>query len=68
MDEEDISQLIQKEYYEGIENSDVKIGIIGEIGISKDFTDEREKSLLEPPEQLPRQVFPYQFICLAGKD
>ncbi len=46
MDEEDISQLIQKEYYEGIENSDVKIGIIGEIGISKDFTDEERKVLV----------------------
>ena len=46
MNEEDISQLIQKEYFEGIDDSDVKIGIVGEIGISKDFTDEERKVLV----------------------
>jgi phosphotriesterase-related protein len=45
MNEEDISQWIQQEYYEGIDGSGVKIGIVGEIGISKDFTVEERKVL-----------------------
>ena len=45
MNEEDISQLIQEEYYEGIDGSNVKIGIVGEIGVSKDFTSEERKVL-----------------------
>jgi len=46
MNEEDISQLIQKEYFEGVDDSDVKIGIVGEIGVSKDFTNEERKVLV----------------------
>ena len=42
MNEDDISQLIQEEYFEGIDVSNVKIGIVGEIGVSKDFTSEKE--------------------------
>ena len=40
-----ISELIQQEYYDGVDKTNIKIGIIGEIGISKDFTKEEEKVL-----------------------
>ncbi len=41
----DISDLIQKESIEGVDNTNIRIGIVGEIGISKDFTKEEEKVL-----------------------
>ena len=37
----DISELIEKEFLIGVDNTGIKIGIIGEIGISKDFTERR---------------------------
>ena len=40
-----ISDLIQKEFQEGVDDTEIKIGIISEIGISKDFTKEEEKVL-----------------------
>ena len=41
----DISELIVNEFVNGVDDTGVKIGIIGEIGISKDFTSEEEKVL-----------------------
>ena len=41
----DVAELIEKEYIEGIDETGIKIGIIGEIGISKDFTNEESKVL-----------------------
>jgi len=40
-----ISELIEKEFLIGVDGSEIKIGIIGEIGISKDFTAQEEKVL-----------------------
>ncbi len=42
---EDIASEIVREAVEGVEGTDVKIGLIGEIGVSSDFTTEEEKSL-----------------------
>ena len=33
------------EFDNGVDNSGIKIGLVGEIGISKDFTKEEEKVL-----------------------
>jgi phosphotriesterase-related protein len=41
----DIANEIVREAVEGVDGTDVKIGLIGEIGVSSDFTDEEEKSL-----------------------
>lgn len=41
----DISELIEKEFLIGVDNTGIKIGIIGEIGISKDFTEQEERVL-----------------------
>jgi phosphotriesterase-related protein len=41
----DIADEIVREALEGVEGSDAKIGLIGEIGVSSDFTPEEEKSL-----------------------
>lgn len=41
----DIANEIVREAVEGVDGTDVKIGLIGEIGVSADFTAEEEKSL-----------------------
>ncbi len=41
----DIANEIVREALEGVDGSDAKIGLIGEIGVSSDFTAEEEKSL-----------------------
>ncbi|MGN8022566.1 phosphotriesterase family protein [Phyllobacterium sp. 22229] len=41
----DIANEIVRESVEGVDGTDVKIGLIGEIGVSSDFTAEEEKSL-----------------------
>ena len=41
----DISELIEKEFLIGADDTGIKIGIIGEIGISKDFTQQEERVL-----------------------
>ena len=45
MAKHDIADEIEREATDGLADSDVRIGIIGEIGISKDFTAAEEKSL-----------------------
>lgn len=45
MDAADIAQEIMRDATEGVDASGVRIGIIGEIGISADFTPAEEKSL-----------------------
>ena len=45
MTRHDIADEIEREASDGIADSGVRIGIIGEIGISKDFTPAEEKSL-----------------------
>ncbi len=45
MSKQDIAEEIAREATEGVGNTDARIGIIGEIGISKDFTPAEEKSL-----------------------
>lgn len=40
-----VADEIVKEALEGVEGSDAKIGLIGEIGVSGDFTSSEEKSL-----------------------
>ncbi|WP_182550857.1 phosphotriesterase family protein [Phyllobacterium myrsinacearum] len=42
---DDIANEIVREAVEGVDGTDVKIGLIGEIGVSSDFTAEEEKSL-----------------------
>jgi len=42
---DDIADEIVREAREGVDGTDVKIGLIGEIGVSSDFTKEEEKSL-----------------------
>jgi phosphotriesterase-related protein len=42
---EQIADEIVREATQGVDGSDVKIGLIGEIGVSSDFTAEEEKSL-----------------------
>lgn len=41
----DIADGIVREALDGVDGSDAKIGLIGEIGVSSDFTTEEEKSL-----------------------
>lgn len=41
----DIANEIVREAVKGVDGTDVKIGLIGEIGVSSDFTAEEEKSL-----------------------
>lgn len=41
----DIANEIVREAVEGVDGTNVKIGLIGEIGVSSDFTAEEEKSL-----------------------
>jgi len=45
MSEDDIADEIVREAREGADGTDVKIGLIGEIGVSSDFTKDEEKSL-----------------------
>jgi phosphotriesterase-related protein len=45
MSVDDIADGIVREAREGVDGTDVKIGLIGEIGVSTDFTAEEEKSL-----------------------
>src|SRR3712207_6032288 len=45
MTAEQIADEIVREATQGAEGSDVKIGLIGEIGVSSDFTSQEEKSL-----------------------
>ena len=45
MTRHDIADEIEREATDGLGDSGVRIGIIGEIGISKDFTPAEEKSL-----------------------
>jgi phosphotriesterase-related protein len=45
MTAEQIADEIVREATQGADGSDVKIGLIGEIGVSSDFTPEEEKSL-----------------------
>ncbi|WP_414474716.1 phosphotriesterase [Microvirga sp. M2] len=45
MTAEEIADEIVREATRGVDGSDVKIGLIGEIGVSSDFTEEEEKSL-----------------------
>ena len=40
-----VSDEIVREAHEGVDDTGVKIGLIGEIGVSSDFTAEEEKSL-----------------------
>ncbi|MFD0982621.1 phosphotriesterase family protein [Tropicimonas aquimaris] len=42
---DDIADEIVAEALEGVDGTDAKIGLIGEIGVSADFTPEEEKSL-----------------------
>jgi phosphotriesterase-related protein len=45
MTAEQIADEIVREATQGVDGSDVKIGLIGEIGVSSDFTAREEKSL-----------------------
>ncbi|WP_454855796.1 phosphotriesterase family protein [Rhizobium binxianense] len=45
MSVEDIAREIVREAVEGVDDTGVKIGLIGEIGVSSDFTADEEKSL-----------------------
>jgi phosphotriesterase-related protein len=45
MSADDIADEIVREALEGVGGTDVRIGLIGEIGVSSDFTAEEEKSL-----------------------
>jgi phosphotriesterase-related protein len=45
MSADEIADGIVREAREGVDGTDVKIGLIGEIGVSSDFTPEEEKSL-----------------------
>lgn len=42
---DDIADEIVTEALEGVDGTDARIGLIGEIGVSSDFTDEEERSL-----------------------
>ena len=42
---EDIADMIVKEAVDGIDDTGIRIGLIGEIGVSSDFTPDEEKSL-----------------------
>lgn len=41
----DVADQIVSEAVSGVDNTDVRIGLIGEIGVSSDFTSDEEKSL-----------------------
>lgn len=45
MSAEQIADEIVREATQGVDGSDIRIGLIGEIGVSADFTGEEEKSL-----------------------
>ncbi|MBV9243219.1 MAG: phosphotriesterase [Methylobacteriaceae bacterium] len=45
MSARDVADEIVREAHEGVDGSGIKIGLIGEIGVSGDFTPEEEKSL-----------------------
>lgn len=45
MSVDEIADEIVREALEGVDGTDVRIGLIGEIGVSPDFTTEEEKSL-----------------------
>lgn len=45
MSVDDIADGIVREAVEGVDGTDVRIGLIGEIGVSAEFTPEEEKSL-----------------------
>lgn len=45
MSVDDIAREIVREAIEGVDGTDVRIGLIGEIGVSSDFTAAEEKSL-----------------------
>ncbi|TPW30004.1 phosphotriesterase [Martelella alba] len=45
MSEDDIADEIVAEAVNGVDGTDVKIGLIGEIGVSADFTPDERKSL-----------------------
>lgn len=42
---EDVADKIVREAVDGIDGTDARIGLIGEIGVSSDFTPDEEKSL-----------------------
>jgi phosphotriesterase-related protein len=42
---DEIADEIVHEATAGVDGSDIKVGLIGEIGVSSDFTDQEEKSL-----------------------
>ncbi len=42
---DDIADQIVREALEGVDGTDAKIGLIGEIGVSSDFTESEERSL-----------------------
>jgi phosphotriesterase-related protein len=42
---EDVADKIVREAIDGVDGTDTKIGLIGEIGVSSDFTPDEEKSL-----------------------
>lgn len=45
MSADDIAAEIVREAVQGVDGTDVKIGLIGEIGVSSDFTESEKKSL-----------------------
>ena len=45
MSADDIADEVVRDLVDGIPGTDVRAGIIGEIGIDRDFTDEEEKNL-----------------------
>jgi len=45
MSADDIADEIVREALDGVDGTDVKIGLIGEVGVSADFTPEEQKSL-----------------------
>lgn len=42
---DEIADEIVQEAIAGVDGTDIKVGLIGEIGVSSDFTDQEEKSL-----------------------
>lgn len=45
MSKQDVADEIVRDALEGVDGTDAKIGLIGEIGVSGDFTPDEEKSL-----------------------
>lgn len=45
MSKTDVADELVREALEGVDGTDAKIGLIGEIGVSSDFTPDEEKSL-----------------------